>query len=54
MSRVLEVRKGTICYVVGTVYMEMMMKPSALRDLSKQVSGKRRCYRSADLLKARA
>jgi DNA polymerase delta subunit 2 len=37
VDRVLDVRQGELCWVVGTVYMEMNMKPNVLDDISKEV-----------------
>lgn len=38
MDRVLDVRQGELSWVVGTIYMDMPMKPNVLDDLSKEVS----------------
>lgn len=38
MPRVLEVQKGQLCWIVGTVYMEMALKPNILEDIGKDVS----------------
>lgn len=38
VSRVLDVRQGELCWVAGTVYMEMALKPNILEDVSKDVS----------------
>lgn len=35
VDRVLDVRQGELCWVVGTVYMDMPLKPSILDDISK-------------------
>lgn len=35
--RVLDVRQGELCWVVGTVYMEMGLKPNILDDIAKEV-----------------
>lgn len=35
VDRVLDVRQGELCYVTGTVYMEMPLKPNILEDVSK-------------------
>ncbi|KAG8993841.1 hypothetical protein FRB90_000586 [Tulasnella sp. 427] len=35
VPRVLEIKKGNLCYVIGTVYMDMRMKPSILDDIAK-------------------
>jgi predicted metal-dependent HD superfamily phosphohydrolase len=37
VQRVLDVRQGELCWVVGTVYMEMNLKPNVLDDISKEV-----------------
>ncbi|QDS72826.1 hypothetical protein FKW77_006827 [Venturia effusa] len=36
VDRVLDVRQGELCWVVGTVYMEMPLKPNVLDDISKE------------------
>ncbi|KZF24751.1 hypothetical protein L228DRAFT_228821 [Xylona heveae TC161] len=35
VERVLDVRQGELCWVVGTVYMDMPLKPNILDDISK-------------------
>ncbi|KAH6626911.1 DNA polymerase alpha/epsilon subunit B-domain-containing protein [Chaetomium sp. MPI-SDFR-AT-0129] len=35
VDRVLDVRQGHLCWVAGTVYMDMPLKPSVLDDVSK-------------------
>lgn len=37
VDRVLDVRQGDLCWVTGTVYMEMPLKPNILDDISKDV-----------------
>lgn len=37
VHRVLDVRQGELCYVTGTVYMDMPLKPNILDDVSKDV-----------------
>ncbi|TRM61693.1 DNA polymerase alpha/epsilon subunit B-domain-containing protein [Schizophyllum amplum] len=37
VPRVLEVVKAKLCYVVGTVYMEMPLKPSVMEDIARDV-----------------
>jgi DNA polymerase delta subunit 2 len=37
VDRVLDVRQGELCWVAGTVYMDMPLKPSILEDISKDV-----------------
>lgn len=37
VDRVLDVRQGEICWVAGTVYMDMPLKPNILDDISKDV-----------------
>ncbi|OCK82851.1 hypothetical protein K432DRAFT_423807 [Lepidopterella palustris CBS 459.81] len=36
VERVLDVRQGELCWVVGTIFMEMTMKPNILDDISKE------------------
>jgi DNA polymerase delta subunit 2 len=36
VARVLDVRQGQLCWVVGTVYMEMPLKPNILEDISRE------------------
>jgi hypothetical protein len=38
VERVLDVRQGKLCWVAGTIYMEMPLKPNILDDISKDVS----------------
>ena len=38
VDRVLDVRQGELCWVAGTVYMDMPLKPNILDDISKDVS----------------
>ncbi|KAF3915821.1 hypothetical protein ABW21_db0206766 [Orbilia brochopaga] len=35
VERVLDVRQGELCWVTGTVYMEMPLKPNVLEDISR-------------------
>ncbi|KZT59168.1 hypothetical protein CALCODRAFT_493962 [Calocera cornea HHB12733] len=35
VQRVLDVQKGELCYIIGTVYMDMPLKPNVLEDISK-------------------
>lgn len=37
VERVLDVRQGELCWVAGTVFMDMPLKPNILDDLSKEV-----------------
>jgi DNA polymerase delta subunit 2 len=36
VEKVLDVRQGELCWVVGTVYMDMSLKPNVLDDISKE------------------
>lgn len=45
VERVLDVRQGELCWVAGTVYMEMSLKPNILEDVSKDVSSMHRLLR---------
>lgn len=38
VKRLLEVENGKLCYVVGTVYVDMPLKPNVLEDLARDVS----------------
>lgn len=38
VDRVLDVRQGELCWVVGTCYMDMPLKPNVLEDVTKDVS----------------
>jgi DNA polymerase delta subunit 2 len=38
VPRVLDVIKGKPCFVVGTVYMDMPLKPNVLEDIGRDVS----------------
>ncbi|KIW83014.1 hypothetical protein Z517_02257 [Fonsecaea pedrosoi CBS 271.37] len=52
VDRVLDVRQGQLCWVVGTIYMDMPLKPNILEDISKEhwVAGAppRQSYLTAD------
>lgn len=37
VERVLDIRQGELCWTVGTVYMDMALKPNILEDVSKDV-----------------
>lgn len=50
VERVLDVRQGKLCWVAGTIYMEMPLKPNILDDISKDVSRKKAGYRSKILM----
>ncbi|KAI6838134.1 hypothetical protein KC332_g8305 [Hortaea werneckii] len=36
VERVLDVRQGELCWVIGTIYMEMPLKPNVLEDIGKE------------------
>ncbi|KAI5478420.1 hypothetical protein MNV49_005169 [Pseudohyphozyma bogoriensis] len=36
VKRVLDVEQGKLCYIVGTVYMDMPLKPNVLEDLARE------------------
>jgi DNA polymerase delta subunit 2 len=38
VDRVLDVRQGELCWVAGTVYMDMPLKPNILEDVARDVS----------------
>ena len=37
VPRVLEVEKGKLCFIIGTVYMDMPLKPNVLDDIARDV-----------------
>ena len=37
VDRVLDVRQGKLCWVAGTIYMHMPLKPNILEDIAKDV-----------------
>ena len=36
-QRVLDIKPGSLCFVIGTIYMEMRLKPNILEELSREV-----------------
>lgn len=40
VDRVLDVRQGALCWVTGTIYMDLPLKPNILDDVAKDVSDK--------------
>jgi DNA polymerase delta subunit OB-fold domain len=38
VPRVLDVVKSQLCFVIGTIYMDMTMKPNVLEDIGRDVS----------------
>lgn len=42
VPRVLEVVKSQLCWVVGTVYMDMPLKPNVMEDIARDVSPQRK------------
>ena len=38
VDRILDVRQGDICYIVGNVYCAMPLKPDVLEDITREVS----------------
>lgn len=41
VKRMLDVENGKLCYIIGTVYMDMTLKPNVLEDLAREVSLRR-------------
>lgn len=37
----LDVENGKLCYIIGTTYMDMALKPNVLEDLAREVSSRR-------------
>lgn len=50
VDRVLDVRQGELCWVAGTVYMDMPLKPNILDDISKDVCAVTRWNASHQML----
>lgn len=38
VERVLDVRQGELCYVAGTIYVDMPLKPNVMEDVATDVS----------------
>lgn len=38
VPRVLDIEKGRLCFIIGTVYMDMPLKPNVLEDIARDVS----------------
>jgi hypothetical protein len=38
LPRILNVQRSQLCYIVGTVYMDMPLKPNVLEDMARDVS----------------
>lgn len=47
VDRVLDVQQGQLCYILGTVYMDMPLKPNVLEDITKDVCPLSRSLRLA-------
>lgn len=47
VDRVLDIRQGELCWTIGTVYMDMSLKPNILEDVSKDVSSRDGIYTGA-------
>lgn len=47
VDRVLDIRQGELCWVSGTVYMVMSLKPDILEDVSNDVCDRQAqpCFR---------
>jgi DNA polymerase delta subunit 2 len=40
VERALDVRQGEVCWVVGTIFMDMPLKPNIMEDIAKEVRGR--------------
>jgi DNA polymerase delta subunit 2 len=40
VKRMLDVKQGEICFVIGTIYCSMHLKPDVLEELSREVSAR--------------
>lgn len=38
LPRILDLNRGQPCFIVGTVYMDMPLKPNVLEDMARSVS----------------
>ena len=38
VNRVLDVQQGELCFIVGTIYMDMKLKPNVLEEIAREVS----------------
>lgn len=37
LPRILDIQRTQLCYLVGTVYMDMPLKPNVLEDMARSV-----------------
>lgn len=44
VERILEIKRGKICWIVGTLYLSMHLKPDVLEDLTREVSRLLACF----------
>lgn len=40
LPRILNLQRGQLCYIVGTTYLDMPLKPNVLEDMARDVSSK--------------
>ena len=38
LPRILNLQRSQLCYIVGTVYLDMPLKPNVLEDMARNVS----------------
>ena len=38
LPRILNLQRSQLCYIVGTIYLDMPMKPNVLEDMARDVS----------------
>jgi hypothetical protein len=38
LPRILNLQRSQLCYIVGTVYLDMPLKPNVLEDMARDVS----------------
>lgn len=50
IERVLEVNRGELCYIIGTIYMEMPLKPNVMDDIASDVSALGLCLAVSNLI----
>ncbi len=50
VERVLDVRQGELVWVVGTIYMDLPLKPNILEDLARDVYNSLNCKPDGSIL----
>jgi DNA polymerase delta subunit 2 len=50
LPRILNLQRSQLCYIVGTVYLDMPLKPNVLEDLARDVRRATPCRGTARML----